>query len=713
MKKWVYISLLMFTVQVLFGQNKQFEKGVGYYDQELYAKALLAFNKAGDPSTDLNLCFYQARTNHILQHLDTAFYFYTVLEKAKNNNPDYLVNYAKLCVELGKYDRAKRPLRKLLAVDPKNEQANVLLKSCQSIENLNQNPNFLLVNALKINSNNDDFSPFLLGENQLIFCSNRGDENSSKSFNRDNTRYINLYQSNRKKVTGFEIANGMEGLNGKWHEGPVCFDQVSKELYFTRSIKKAHKELGYSYTLAIFKSTYNGEFWSKPEPFEFNVDGYSVGHPAISKDNKRLYFVSDQPGGLGKTDIYVCSRKGTVWSAPENLKSLNTSESEMFPTILSNGALSFATEGRVGLGGLDIFIYQNDSLYNPGHPINSSRDDFSLVSTDQENLTGYFSSNRSINLGGDNIFSFKPIAILVSGYLNDSSTNKSVKEGKWRIVDSKGNIQDFEVSKKGFFSSPLKPEEEYTFQFTAPNYNMKQVPFSTKDLKTDLDTLLNIGLSRGITPTIEGVVVDEADTLPVAGAKVKLTEVAKGNTESLETDTTGYYIFFVDSTKQYELNIDHPLFLVSTIPVQKIENKLVPKTEFNLDIKTVSIAPIILNKPLEIENIYYDYDKYIITPTAASILDTLHNLMVKNEDIVVELSSHTDVRGSDEYNEVLSKQRAQAAIAYLVSKGIDEYRLVFKFYGKTELALPCPSEGECPESIHKLNRRTEFRIVGY
>jgi outer membrane protein OmpA-like peptidoglycan-associated protein/tetratricopeptide (TPR) repeat protein len=713
MKKWLYISLLLVVTQALFGQNKQLDKGIKFYNEELYVKALAAFDKAGNPTEDLNLCFYQARTNHILQNLDTAFYFYSILENAKNKDAEFLINYADLCIELGKYDKAKRSLRKLLAAEPNNTKAKVLLASCESVEVLNENPNFLLANPLKINTDDDDFSPFLLTENQLIFCSNRGDENSSKSFGRDDTRFINLYESNQKKVTGFDNASGLQGLNGKWHEGPVCYDKVTKELYFTRSVKVAHAELGYSYTLAIFKSTFNGEFWSKPTEFEYNIEGYSVGHPAISNDGKTLYFISDQPGGLGKTDIYVCNRNGTSWSSPVNLKSLNTPENEMFPTILKNGALSFATNGRVGLGGLDIYIFDNDSLYNPGRPINSSRDDFGLISTDDENLKGYFSSNRTINFGGDNIFSYKPIAILVSGYLNDSISNKAVKEGKWRIIDSEGNIQDFEVSKKGFFSSPLKPEEKYTFQFTAPNYNMKQVPFSTKNLKGDLDTLLNIGLSRGVTPTIEGVVVDEADTIPVAGAKVKLTDIAKGNSESLETDTTGYYIFFVDSTKQYELNIDHPLFLVSTIPVQKIENKLVPKTEFNLEIKTVSIAPIILNKPLEIENIYYDYDKYDITPTSASILDTLYNLMLKNEDIVVELSSHTDVRGSDEYNEVLSEQRAKAAMTYLVAKGIDEYRLVFKFYGKTELAVPCPSSGECPESVHKLNRRTEFRIVGY
>ncbi len=694
-------------------QNKKFEKAKIHFEHEEYALALEHLNKAGNAEEDLNLAYYLARTHHILQNLDTAFYYYSLLEKANAKNNEYLIHYAELCIEKSDYDLAKRALKKLLAYQPTNSKAIILLESCNQFPQLTANPNYYITNVLKINSNDDDFSPCLVNEKEMIFCSNRAEENSAKGYSRDETRFINLYKSEKGSATGFDQVSGITGLNSKLHEGPVAQDPITKRIYFTRSIKIPHKEHGYSYTLAIYSSVFGGEYWSKPEAFAFNIEGYSVGHPAISADGKTLFFISDQPGGLGGTDIYKCTRAGDSWSNPVNLKTINTNQNEMFPTVLKSGALAFASNGRVGLGGLDIYIYQGDSIKNAGFPINSSRDDFGLISTDENDNYGYFSSNRSSSYQGDNIFSYKPISILVSGYLLDSTSGKSVKEGKWRIVDADGAIIDIEVDAKGFFSSALKPEQLYAFQFTAPNYNMKKLPFSTKNLTRDLDTTLRIKLNRGVTPILEGVVVDEADTTPVAGAKVKLTDVDKGKSESLETDTTGYYIFFVDSTHKYELNIDHPKFLVSSMPINKIESKFMPKAKSAYEIKMVSIEPIVLNKPLEIENIYYDYDKYDITPKSASILDTLYSLMDRNEDIVVELSSHTDIRGTDAYNEVLSKQRAEAAIAYLVNKGIEEYRLVFKFYGKTELAVPCPESGECPESVHKLNRRTEFRIVGY
>ncbi|MGB0430480.1 MAG: OmpA family protein [Bacteroidia bacterium] len=710
--KNLWFILLLFPV-CAFGQNKKLNKGIAFFEKEQYAEALKQLSKAGNPKDDLNLTYYLARTNHLLQNLDTAHYYYSILDQKNTKNSEYLIHYADLSIKLNEYDLAKRALRKLLAYEPNNGRAKLLLEGCVQVSELNKNPNFYITSFLNLNSNDDDFSPILMSKNELLFCSNRAEENNNKGFSRDQTRFINIYRSQKGIATGFDKATGASGLNANLHEGPMAFDPISKKLYFTRSIKVAHKNFGYSYTLAIFTSEFDGEYWSKPKAFDYNVAGYSVGHPAISPDGQYLYFISDQPGGSGLTDIYQCKRIGNTWDSPQNLKSINTPYNEMFPTVLASGLLSFASNGYVGLGGLDIFIIKNDSVKNAGAPINSSKDDFGLITNNNDNNYGFFSSNRKAQLGGDNIYSFKPIAILVSGYIIDSVSKKPVKEGSWRIVDSKGNITDIEADKKGFFTLPLKPNDVFTFQFTAPNYNMKKAPFNTQNLNRDIDTLLNIELSRGVTPILEGVVVDKADTTPVAGAKVKLTDVQKGKSESLETDTTGYYIFFVDSTKQYELNIDHPKFLVSSMPISKIESKYQTKTNSAFNIKMVSIEPIVLNKPLEIENIYYDYDKYDITPTSASILDTLYNLMVSNEDIVVELSSHTDIRGTDEYNVTLSKQRAKAAIDYLIAKGIEDYRLVFKFYGKTELAVPCPSSGECPESVHKLNRRTEFRIVGY
>ena len=152
----------------------------------------------------------------------------------------------------------------------------------------------------------------------------------------------------------------------------------------------------------------NGK-WSNVIPFQYNSAEFSVGHPAISEDGSTLYFVSDMPGGFGGTDIYVTRKHALGWSTPENLgPEINTEGNEMFPFLQENRTLYFASNGHTGLGGLDIFMYdlKNLQVTNVGVPINSSKDDFGLI-VSENGKQGFFSSNRDDINGSDNIYQFK------------------------------------------------------------------------------------------------------------------------------------------------------------------------------------------------------------------------------------------------------------------------------------------------------------------
>ncbi|MDD3859953.1 MAG: OmpA family protein, partial [Bacteroidales bacterium] len=122
---------------------------------------------------------------------------------------------------------------------------------------------------------------------------------------------------------------------------------------------------------------------------------------------------------------------------------------------------------------------------------------------------------------------------------------------------------------------------------------------------------------------------------------------------------------------------------------------------------------IVINKPIVIENIYYDYDKWDIRPDAALELDKIVTLLIENPTIIIELGSHTDSRGSDKYNETLSQKRAESAVQYIVEHGIVADRITAKGYGEYKLVNKCSNGVKCSEEEHQLNRRTEFKVTGF
>src|SRR6185437_874863 len=187
--------------------------------------------------------------------------------------------------------------------------------------------------------------------------------------------------------------------------------------------------------LEIYFRNYKDGKWSKPEAFILNNKDYSVGQPCLTADGSTMYFTSNMPGGYGGTDIYRIKKdeKGT-WGTPENMgNKLNTEGNEMFPFFEeNNGVLFFASDGRFGLGGLDIFICLiNDTkvgtVYNAGSPLNTQYDDFALI-TDDKFKTGYFSSNRSGGSGDDDIYAVDILKGLnigkqIKGFAKDKEGN--------------------------------------------------------------------------------------------------------------------------------------------------------------------------------------------------------------------------------------------------------------------------------------------------
>jgi outer membrane protein OmpA-like peptidoglycan-associated protein len=193
---------------------------------------------------------------------------------------------------------------------------------------------------------------------------------------------------------------------------------------------------------------------------------------------------------------------------------------------------------------------------------------------------------------------------------------------------------------------------------------------------------------------------------PVAGAQVSVGQSSGSKQYNEKTDEHGGFIIEVDSNSTFALESKKEMYFkafgtASTQGLRKTDTVEV----------SLYMEPIVIDKAIRLDNIYYDYNKWDIRPDAAIELDKLVKIMQENPEINIELSSHTDSRGKDKYNMTLSQNRAQSEVNYIISKGIDASRIYAKGYGESKLLNRCGNGVQCSEEEHQLNRRTEFKVV--
>ncbi|AXT52778.1 hypothetical protein D1818_18825 [Aquimarina sp. BL5] len=291
--------------------------------------------------------------------------------------------------------------------------------SGRSISTHDGTANFI-VESLRINSKNSDYAPsFYKGE--LVFASSRNRKSMSVILQEHtNEPFLDLYTTS-KNIANKGISRLKGAVNTKFHESSAAFSPDGKTVYFTRnnySKRKFKRNTKGCVLLKIYKADYDNGKWRNVKELPFNSDEYSTAHPALSPDGKFLYFASDMPGSYGQSDIYVVAiHDDGSYGTPENLGSLiNSPGRETFPFVSDKGTLFFTSDGHLGFGGLDIFMVlpegQRDwAVYNMGAPINSPKDDFTFIISEENNM-GYFASNRDGGKGGDDIYGFKQLVPL-------------------------------------------------------------------------------------------------------------------------------------------------------------------------------------------------------------------------------------------------------------------------------------------------------------
>lgn len=397
----------------------------------------------------------------MFKKLGNAYYFNAELDKAnkwynelfamtQEVEPEYYYRYSHSLKAVGDYEQANKMLDLFNAKSGNDLRAKLYQQNRDYLSVIEQNSGRYTVSHLNINSAQSDYGTALFND-QLVFASSRkvlGKNQKKQQWT--NQAFTSLYASKiNTDSTLQEPQLFSENIDTKYNEATPVFTKDGLTMYFTRNNynnKKRRYDSDKVTLLKLYKATYkDGEFTDVVE-LPFNSDEYSTAHPALSPDEKTLYFASDMPGTLGQSDLYkVAIHSDGSFGTPENLgDKINTEASETFPFVTQDNELYFASDGHPGLGGLDVFVAKlsedgYDEVINVGKPVNGPMDDFAFL-IDNTSQTGFFTSNREGGMGYDDIYSFRETKKLfceqrIAGSVVDAKTGLALAAAKVTLFD--------------------------------------------------------------------------------------------------------------------------------------------------------------------------------------------------------------------------------------------------------------------------------------
>jgi len=448
------------------------------YDKWAYVDALEIYekiDKRGFTSQELsqhlgNAYYFNANYAGAYKHYERLFTQYANEDLAS----EYYYRYAQTLQHMGMEAEAKTYYDAFTQkVGSESQIAKVRLNEAALKKQIRENSGrYDKVNNLPINTPFADYGSFV-HDNKLYFTSARDTGSLSKKVHTwTGTAFTSLYEyplqadeKGKQKVT--RLKGDVKSI---LNESTAVITKDGQTMYFTRNNMKSGKR-GYDENqntlLKIYRATLENGQWSHVEELSINADGFSTAHPSLSKDERTLYFASDRPGGYGNSDLWKVSLNGNTLGVPQNLgPDINTEGRETFPYINENDELYFSSDGRVGLGGLDVYVSKMtkdgsfQEVQNLGEPINSNSDDFAYY-IDYNSKEGFFSSNRTGGKGNDDLYGFVETKELLLDCIQ--SLRVTVADSKTRnlIVDATVTLYDNLYNEKGISSQSTN--EGYVF----------------------------------------------------------------------------------------------------------------------------------------------------------------------------------------------------------------------------------------------------------
>lgn len=511
------------------------------------------------------------------------------------------------------------------------------------------------IEPANFNSTSAEYAPTPYLDNQIVFTSDRSSAQGDDTYNWTGGKFSDLFIT---KPSSNSVESFSSIINTPNNEGTIAFNSDYSEMYFSRCYDSEDVD----YFCKLMHSIKEGDSWTEPTVLEFIEPNVNYGHPTLSADGSSLYFSTDHPDGWGGYDIFVAERTPDGWDTPRPLsRTINSDKDEKFP-FMHNDTLYFASSGHTGMGGLDIFrsVKNNKNawspIYNLKAPINSGWDDFGYV------------VDPNFKPSGD---------VLHEGYFTSSR------------VDGQGSDDIYSFIKRIPPPPPPKPvvenPEPIEYKLILDGYVLEKIYQFADDPNSKV---------LGRKPLLDSKVV-----IDINGKKETVTVDEEGKfTLELKEDTD--YDFFGSHEGYFNNSAKF-----SSKGIAKDENNPIQKFEVE-----IVLDKIFKNKEITLDNIYYDFNQWNIRRDAEPTLNELASTLLQNPNIRIQMASHTDCRGKTNYNQTLSQRRAQSAVDYLISKGVDSERLQAKGFGKSAPAVDCLCS-RCSEEEHQANRRTTFSVI--
>ncbi len=570
-------------------------------------------------------------------------------------------------------------------------------------------------------------------KNGLVFSKPQSDY-----FDQKTTFYDISFVEKENDSTFMEPIPYTGELNRSFYEGAPSLTSDEQTMYYTGNAserlkykERKREKKGYELSpegvniLKIYEVQLSDSGWVNKKELPFCSNEYSCTHPSISGDGSTLYFVSNMEGGEGGYDLYVSYKKGESWSKPKNMGPLVNSEfNEMTPFCIGN-ELYFSSKGNIGYGGSDIFKANLDedgkieSVENIGKPFNSSKDDFAFV-LNSDKVHGYLSSNRDGAHGYDHVYAFEKFDVrspdTISGIAINRITGLPIKGIKTSVQPlDNGVFQKIESSDKdGQIGLILAKGKEFIVKFDAPGFEPKEIRIPAEDRSDVLSLFGNLELTPELekdqvpSDTISGIAMNRITSLPIEGIKVSVQPKGNDVFDKIgETDKDGKIELILAKGKEFVVKFDASGFEPKEITVPAGDRSDILALFGSLEFTPQANKDQIIT----FDKIYFNYDKATIRKESLPALEKILTYLNYYKNITVELSAHTDARGSDSYNQVLSQKRAEATVKWLIEHGIDESRMVPKGYGESKLINKCKNGVRCSDSEHMKNRRVELKVL--
>lgn len=475
------------------------KKGTAIYETGRYSKAAGKFERAFDKTKSRDeQAEIAIRIGDVYQQvnrLKDAINWYRKAQKSNKNQPDVYLRLASANAENGDFEAAEVLAHKHeeLFGDGRGEME---LRLIEQIKKEQDNPGryFIELKSAFNTRNSSDFAPvYLPGDTCLVYFASTRNPNPNKKrqptdpITGDGYSHIYIAEYTQEiktldrmgnvKIKHFKEPRWLkpalikDSLYSLKHEGAMCFSKDGAMLYFTSSREVKGRNAG----TRIYKASRGEKGWTSLTGSGILGDTVSVGHPAVSVDGNRIYFVTDQiAGGHGGKDIWYVERQGGKWTEPINAGDvINTEKDELFPYVRDNGELFFASDGHGGLGGLDLYKVKEENgkqtLVHLPYPLNSCADDFGIAykpGLDE----GLLTSSRSNK--GDNIYSFQfiPQQLVVRCLAQNNITELPVPKVGINVLCDDGTTNYIETDSNGIAAMVVESQREYLFSTDNPRF---------------------------------------------------------------------------------------------------------------------------------------------------------------------------------------------------------------------------------------------------